>query len=360
MKKMKAVVYHEKDQFNLIDVPKPTILKPTDAIVRMTTLTICGTDLHITQGHVPAVKRGTILGHEGVGVVEEVGVAVSNFKPGDKVIISCVTSCGKCEFCHRALFAHCKEGGWILGHKIDGTQAEFVRVPHADTSLYHLPPGLEEEKAIMLSDILPTGYEIGVLYGKVKPGQTVAIVGAGPIGTAALMTAQFYSPSKIIMMDLDDKRLDKAMALFGATHTINSRDPQAAIAKVMEITEGKGVDVAIEAVGFPQTFDLCQNIIGIAGHVSVVGVHAKPAPINFDKLWIKNITLSTGLVSTFSIPDLLKEVVANKLEADKLSNQEHRGFKLSEVCEQAYPVFINAARHNALKVIIKNDITQAV
>ncbi|RAX52081.1 alcohol dehydrogenase [Helicobacter sp. 16-1353] len=357
---MKAVVYHGKaNDYTLDTIDKPKILKDTDAIVKITTTTICGTDLHISHGHVDYMTEDIVLGHEGVGIVEEVGSGVSNFKKGDRVIISCVTSCGKCEYCKRGLYAHCKDGGWILGHKINGTQAEYVRIPHADNSLYALPKGLPEEKAVMLSDILPTGYEIGVKYGKISPSQTVAIVGSGPIGIAALMTAQFYSPSKIIMVDLDDKRLDKAVKIFGATHKVNSKNQEEAIKKIFEITDGKGVDVALEAVGFPATFDLCQRIINPGGHVSVLGVHGKPVQFNLNELWIKNITLSTGLVCTFTIPELLQGVVDGKIKADSLSNKEHRSFKLSKICDKdnAWDVFSNAAKHDALKVIVTNDIS---
>jgi alcohol dehydrogenase len=262
---MKALVYHGPGQKSWDEKPRPTLIAATDAIVKITKTTICGTDLHILKGDVPEVTDGRILGHEGVGIIEETGSGVSNFKVGDHVLISCITSCGKCSYCKKGMYSHCEDGGWILGHMIDGTQAEYVRIPHADNSLYLVPAGADEEAIVMLSDILPTGFECGVLNGQVKPGDVIAIVGAGPIGLASLLTAQFYSPSEIIMIDMDDNRLDVAKT-FGATQTINFQNENA-IEKVMNLTQGKGVDVAMEAVGAPDSFELCQNIIGAGGYI---------------------------------------------------------------------------------------------
>src|SRR5579864_6917032 len=256
---MKALVYHGPGKKSLDERPLPELAAPGDAIVKMTRTTICGTDLHILKGDVPTCEPGRILGHEGVGIVQQVGSAVSSFKPGDRVLISCISSCGKCDYCRRGMYSHCTTGGWILGHKIDGTQAEYVRIPHADTSLYPVPAGADEEALVMLSDILPTGFECGVLNGKVAPGSTVAIVGAGPIGLAALLTAQFYSPAEIIMVDLDDNRLDVARR-FGATAAVNSGDGKA-VETIMAMTDKRGVDTAIEAVGVPATFELCEQIV---------------------------------------------------------------------------------------------------
>ncbi len=343
---MKALVYRGPGNKAWADKDKPAVLKPTDAVVRVTHTTICGTDLHILKGDVPEVPEGLTLGHEGVGVVEAVGSAVANFTPGDKVLISCVTSCGKCEYCKKQLYAHCTDGGWILGHTIDGTQAEYVRIPHADNSLYPVPDGADPEALVMLSDILPTGFEIGVLAGQVKPGDTVAVVGAGPIGMAVLLTAQFYSPSRVIMIDMDPERLEVSRQ-FGATDVIDARDGKA-IEKVMAMTGGKGVDVSVEAVGIPATFDTCQQIITPGGHIANVGVHGKPVSLALEKLWIRNITLTTGLVSTYSTPMLLQTVQAGKVQPQKLVT--HR-FRLDEI-EQAYEVFGNAAREKAMKVLM--------
>src|SRR5580693_7937013 len=246
---MKALVYRGPGNKVLEDHPKPGITASTDAIVRISKTTICGTDLHILNGDVPTCRPGRILGHEGVGIVDKVGSAVTAFKPGDRVLISCVSACGKCIYCRKQMFSHCTTGGWNLGNSIDGTQAEFVRTPHADTSLYPIPEGADEEALVMLSDILPTGFECGVLNGKVQPGSTVAIIGAGPVGLAALLTAQFFSPAQIIMIDLDDNRLEVATH-FGATASINSADGQA-VETVMKMTGKRGVDTAIEAVGIP-------------------------------------------------------------------------------------------------------------
>lgn len=345
---MKALVYNGQNGKELVEKPKPSLLKPTDAIIKITKTTICGTDLHILGGDVPAVTAGRTLGHEGVGIVEEVGSAVNNFKPGDRVLISCITSCGKCDNCKKSLYAHCVDGGWILGHLIDGTQAEYVRIPHADNSLYHIPEGVDEEALVMLSDILPTGFEIGVLSGQVKPGDTVAIVGGGPVGLAALLTAQFFSPAEIIMIDLDDNRLEVAKK-FGATKVVNSSDGKA-VEKVLELTDNKGVDVAIEAVGIPATFALCQEIISAGGHIANVGVHGKSVELHLEKLWIRNVTITTGLVSTNSTPMLLNTVKSGKLKPEQLVT--HR-FSFDQI-EQAYEVFKNAAKNKALKVIISN------
>ena len=263
---MRALVYRGPGKKALEDHPKPGITDPTDAIVRITRTTICGTDLHILKGDVPTCEPGRILGHEGVGIVEEIGPAVTAFKPGDHVLISCISACGKCEYCRKQMYSHCVVGGWILGNKIDGTQAEFVRTPFADTSLYPIPAGADEEALVMLSDILPTGFECGVLNGKVEPGSTVAIVGSGPIGLAALLTAQFFSPAEIIMIDLDDNRLEIAKR-FGATTTINSADGKA-VATVMKMTGERGVDTAIEAVGIPATFELCEKLVAPGGVIA--------------------------------------------------------------------------------------------
>jgi alcohol dehydrogenase len=346
---MKALTYLGPGEKDVMEKPKPKIEKETDAIVKITKTTICGTDLHILKGDVPTVEEGRILGHEGVGIIEEVGSAVKNFKKGDRVLISCITSCGRCENCKKGLYAHCEDGGWILGHLIDGTQAEYVRIPYADTSLYPIPEGVDEEALVMLSDILPTGFEIGVLNGKVQPGQTVAIIGAGPVGMAALLTAQFYSPAEVIMVDLDDNRLEVAKK-FGATQAVNSSDGKA-IEKIMELTDGKGVDVAMEAVGIRATFDICQEIVKPGGHIANIGVHGKSVEFHIEKLWIRNITLTTGLVNTTSTPMLLKTVESKKLKPEQLIT--HR-FAFSDIMK-AYEVFGNAAKEKALKVIISND-----
>jgi alcohol dehydrogenase len=344
---MKALVFNGPGQKELTDKPEPTIQQPSDAIVRVTRTTICGTDLHILKGDVPEVAVGTTLGHEGVGIVESVGDAVSNFKVGDPVLISCISSCGKCEFCRRQMYSHCTTGGWILGHLIDGTQAEKVRIPHADTSLYHIPPGSDEEALVMLSDILPTGFECGVLNGKVKPGDTVAIVGAGPVGLAALMTAQFYAPARLIMIDLDANRLAIAKK-FGATDVVNSSkgDP---VAEVMALTGNRGVDVSIEAVGIPATFAVCEAIVGAGGTIANVGVHGTKVDLHLERLWSHNITLTTGLVDTYTTPMLLSTVQSKKLEPAKLITHH---FSLNEIL-QAYETFGDATRTEALKVIIR-------
>ncbi len=346
---MKALVYHGPGKKSWEEKPKPTLLDPGDALVRIFKTTICGTDLHILKGDVPAVSDGRILGHEGVGIIEETGSGVANFKKGDHVLISCITSCGKCDYCKRGMYSHCEKGGWILGHLIDGTQAEYVRIPFADNSLYIIPEGSDEEALVMLSDILPTGFECGVLNGQVKPGDTVAIIGAGPVGLAALLTAQFYSPTEIIMIDIDDNRLNISKT-FGATKTINSGNTDA-VKTVMELTSNRGVDTAIEAVGVPATFELCQSIIAPGGRIANVGVHGKSVELHLETLWAKNITITTRLVDTVTTPMLLKTVQSKKLDPLKLIT--HR-FKLSQIID-AYETFQHADKEKALKVILTNE-----
>ena len=344
---MQALVYNGPGRKNVEDRPKPVIQAAGDAIVRITKTTICGTDLHILKGDVATCQPGTVLGHEGVGIVDEVGASVTSFKPGDRVLISCITACGRCEPCRKGMYSHCTTGGWILGNAIDGTQAEFVRIPHADTSLYPIPAGADEEALVMLSDILPTGFECGVLNGKVQPGSTVAIVGSGPIGLAALLTAQFYAPSQIIMIDLDDNRLAVGVR-FGATATVNSAAGDAA-QQVMALTDGLGVDTAIEAVGIPATFELCQEIVAAGGTIANVGVHGVKADLHLERLWSHNVTITTRLVDTVSIPMLLKTVQSKRIDARQLIT--HR-FQMREIL-QAYETFGKAADTKALKVIIE-------
>ena len=344
---MKALVYLGSNKKALQERPKPDLTAPTDAIVKVTRTTICGTDLHILKGDVPTCQPGRILGHEGVGIVDMVGAAVTEFKPGDRVLISCVSACGKCVNCRRQMYSHCTSGGWILGNSIDGTQADFVRIPHADMSLYPIPKGADEEAMVMLSDILPTGHECGVLNGKVQPGATVGIVGAGPIGLATLLTAQFYSPAEIIMIDLDDGRLEVSRKL-GATSTVNSADGKAAAA-VMKLTAQRGVDTAIEAVGIAATFELCQQIVAPGGHIANIGVHGKKVDLHLDALWDRNISITTRLVDTVSTPMLLKTMCSHRLNPKSLIT--HR-FKFDQILD-AYETFGNAAKTRALKVIIE-------
>ncbi|MBR0946296.1 zinc-dependent alcohol dehydrogenase family protein [Bradyrhizobium liaoningense] len=344
---MKALIFEGPGKKSLAQRPKPAIPESGDAIVRIVKTTICGTDLHILKGDVTTCQPGRILGHEGVGVVDQVGGGVTAFKAGDRVLISCISSCGKCDFCRRGMYSHCRTGGWILGNKIDGTQAEYVRTPHADTSLHHLPDGVDEEALVMLSDILPTGFECGVLNGKISPGSAVAIVGAGPVGLATLLTAQFYSPAEIIVIDVNDKRLAIARQ-FGATQTVNSADGKA-VEKVRALTGGEGVDAAVEAVGVPATFKLCTDIVAPGGVVANAGVHGVKVDLHLERLWSQNISITTRLVDTVSTPMLLKTVVSHRIEPKLLIT--HR-FKLDEIMD-AYDMFSRAAETGALKVIIE-------
>lgn len=349
---MKALVYHGPGSKAWEEVPDPVIVKPTDVIVRMDTTTICGTDLHILKGDVPAVTDGRILGHEGVGIVTEVGAAVTTVGVGDRVLISCISACGACSYCHAGLYAHClaDEGasgiGWIFGHLIDGTQAELVRVPFADNSVYRLPDSVADAAAVMLSDILPTGFEIGVRYGRVKPGDVVAVIGSGPVGLAAMMTAGLYGAARIIALDLDAGRLEKSKR-FGATDVVNSGDADW-VDQVMAMTDGMGVDVAIEAVGIPTTFTACTKIVRPGGSVANVGVHGAPVELALQDLWIQDISITTGLVSTSTTPMLLKLVAQHKLPAEEFATHS---FSFDQMME-AYDTFGRAADTNALKVVI--------
>lgn len=349
---MKALVYEGPGKKSWKEVPNPKIENPTDVIVKIDTTTICGTDLHILKGDVPAVTVGRILGHEGVGTISEVGSSVKSLKVGDRVIISCIKSCGHCINCKIGLYSHClgEEGvsgiGWIFGHLIDGTQAEFVRVPYAENSLYLLPAGVSDEQGVMLSDILPTGFEIGVQYGQVKPGDVVAVIGAGPVGLAAVATAGLYGAAKVISIDLDKNRLKQAKE-FGATDTVVSSDADWQ-KQVMAMTDGAGVDVAIEAVGIPQTFTMATEIVRPGGHVANVGVHGKPVELHLENLWIQNVTISMGLVNANTTPMLLKLVAAKQIKAEKLVTHK---FAFDKIID-AYDTFSRAAETKALKVLI--------
>jgi alcohol dehydrogenase len=344
---MKALVYQEPGKKGLEERPVPAVKDPTDAVVKISKTTICGTDLHILKGDVPTCAPGRILGHEGVGVVERVGPGVTVFRPGHRVLISCISACGRCEYCRRGMYSHCTTGGWILGNTIDGTQAEYVRIPHADTSLYPIPDGVDEEALVMLSDILPTGFECGVLNGKVQPGSTIAIVGAGPIGLAALLTAQFYAPAEIVMVDPDENRLRVAKQ-FGATAAVGTVDGEA-VKAVMKLTAGRGVDTAIEAVGVPASFITCEDIIAPGGTIANVGVHGVKVDLHLERLWDRNITITTRLVDTVTTPMLLKTVEARKIDPKRLIT--HR-FTLDRILD-AYDTFARAASTQALKVLIE-------
>ena len=349
---MKALVYEGPGKKSWTDVPDPKIENPTDVIVRIDTTTICGTDLHILKGDVPTVEPGRILGHEGVGTITEVGSAVTQLAVGDQVIISCIKSCGHCRFCQQGLYSHClgEEGasgiGWVFGHLIDGTQAEYVRVPYAETSLHKLPEGVTPHQGAMLSDILPTGFEIGVRYGEVKPGDVVAVIGAGPVGLAVISTAGLYGAARIIAVDIDANRVEQAKG-FGATDGVNSGDPDWKD-QIMAMTDGFGVDVAVEAVGVPQTFQMCTEIVRPGGHVANVGVHGTSVDLELQRLWIQNVAITTGLVNTNTTPMLLKLVASGKLDVDHFVTHH---FKLDQMMD-AYDTFGRAADTKALKVVI--------
>ena len=349
---MKALVYKGPGQKSWEEVPDPVIQQPTDVVVKMAATTICGTDLHILKGDVPEVAVGRVLGHEGIGVITEVGGGVTRLAVGDRVILSCVSSCGHCSYCRQGLYGHCldPEGlagiGWIFGYMIDGTQAEYVRVPFAENSVYKVPDGMTDAEGILLSDILPTGFEIGVQYGKVQPGDVVAIIGSGPVGLAAVMTARLYGPAKVIAIDLDHARLKRA-GDFGATEVVNSGAPDWKD-QVLALTDGLGVDVAIEAVGLPDTFTMATEIVRPGGSVANIGVHGTSVELKLNELWIKNIDISMGLVNTNTLGMLLKLVAEHQLPVDKFVTHE---FDFDHMIE-AYEVFGHAALNDALKVLI--------
>jgi alcohol dehydrogenase len=344
---MRALVYHGPGQKAWEEVPDPSLDADTDAIVRVDAVTICGTDLHILKGDVPAVTDGRVLGHEAVGTVEQVGAAVKNVKVGDKVLVSCISACGACRYCREGSYGQCTGGGgWILGHKVDGTQATHVRVPFADTSTYAAPAGVTDEELLMLADIVPTGYEVGVLNGAVQPGDVVAVVGAGPIGLSAMMGARLFSPAHVVAIDLADSRLEAAKQ-FGADVTVNNgrEDPLAAIA---DLTGGLGADVAMEAVGVPATFELATQLIRPGGRVANIGVHGEPATLHLEELWIRNVTIRTGLVDTYSTPTLLRLISSHQVNAARFVTHH---FALDDMIE-AYDVFSRAADTGALKVVL--------
>jgi alcohol dehydrogenase len=344
---MKALVYQGPGSKSWKEVPDPTLQADTDAIVRVDVTTICGTDLHILKGDTPEVTAGRILGHEAVGIVEQIGTGVKNVKVGDRVLVSCISACGVCQYCRDGRYGQCLGGGgWILGHLIDGTQAELVRVPFADTSTYPVPPGVSDEEILMVADILPTAYEVGVLNGHVQPGDTVAVVGAGPIGLSAITGARLFSPSSIIAIDLADARLDAAKR-FGADQTFNNTAADA-VAFVQSLTDGLGVDVAIEAVGVPATFELCAKLVRPGGRVANIGVHGKPATLHLESLWTRDVTITTGLVDTYSTPMLLKLVASHQVNVTDFATHH---FALADI-EAAYDTYARAGQTGAIKVVL--------
>ena len=351
---MKGFVFHGPGQSSWEDVPDPAIKDPTDAIVRVDAVTICGTDLHILKGDVPDVRPGTVLGHEAVGEIVETGSDVHTVRPGDRVLVSCITACGRCRFCREGTYGQCLGGGgWILGHLIDGTQAEYVRVPYADLSVHPLPSTVDSDDAVLLADIFPTAYEVGVLNGCVRPGDTIAVVGAGPIGLAAIATAQLYAPQRIIAVDLAAARLDAARQLGADAVATVGENPEQLVA---DLTDGLGADVVIEAVGVPESFEMCTRMVRPGGHVANVGVHGKPATLHLEDLWIKNVTITTGLVDTHSTPTLLRMAAAGRLPTSSLVTHT---FPLDRM-EEAYDVFARAADTGALKVVLGGQRHDAV
>lgn len=327
------------------ELPDPVIDTDRDAIVRVDTVTLCGTDLHILRGDVPEVEVGRVLGHEAVGTVMEVGRAV-DLKVGDRVLVSCISGCGRCRFCRQGGYGQCRSGGgWVLGHTIDGVQAELVRVPFADLSCHRLPAQISDETAVLCADILPTAYEVGIRNGRVGPGDVVAVVGAGPIGLAAVLTAKLYSPGAIVVIDPVLRRLELAKHL-GADVTVGGdADPREV---VDELTDGLGADVVIEAVGTPDAFGTCCTLVRPGGHLANIGVHGAPVTLPLQDLWSCNVTITTGLVDTDTTPLLLRLLASGQLDPTPMITHH---FRLDEM-EEAYRVF-GDRDSGALKVICR-------
>lgn len=344
---MKALVYDGPGEIRWTEKPDPTIQQDTDIIMKVTTTTICGSDTHILKGGVPDTPLGTILGHEGVGVVEAVGPAVRNVVPGDRVLATCVTACGYCRFCTAGQYGQCLNGGWALGHLIDGVQAEYARIPFAQNSTYRIPDSLSDEQVVFLTDILSTGFEIGVLAGQVSPGDTVVIVGAGPVGLSAVLTGRLFSPSNLVVVDLLESRRAKALEL-GATHAVH---PDDAHALIDELTGGLGADVTIEAAGFPAPFELAADLVRSGGRIANIGVHEVPVTLHLEKLWAKQVTITTGIPSTLKIPQLMRAIETGTLDPTVLIS--HR-MPLSETVH-GYETFKNAAETGALKVVLTHE-----
>ncbi|MFE5818552.1 zinc-dependent alcohol dehydrogenase family protein [Streptomyces sp. NPDC056479] len=346
---MKGYVFHGAGESAWEEVPDPAIKEPTDAVVRVGAVTICGTDLHILKGDVPEVRPGTVLGHEAVGEIVEVGSDVRTVRPGDRVLVSCITACGRCDYCRRGTYGQCRGGGgWILGHLIDGTQAEYVRVPYADLSVHPLPGAMDSADAVLLADIFPTSYEVGVLNGRVRPGDTVVVVGAGPIGLAAVATARLFSPERIVAVDLVPDRLEAARHLGADAVAEAGETPEELVA---DLTDGLGADVVVEAVGVPESFELCTRMVRPGGHLANVGVHGAPATLHLEDLWIRNITITTGLVDTYSTPTLLRMTAAGRLPTSQLVTHT---FPMDRM-QEAYDVFAHAADTGALKVVLGGE-----
>ncbi|MCC8454030.1 alcohol dehydrogenase catalytic domain-containing protein [Streptomyces rochei] len=343
---MRAYVFHGPGEAAWEETADPVLSDTTDAIVRVDAVTVCGTDLHILKGDVPEVRPGTVLGHEAVGEVVETGRDVRSVRPGDRVLISCISACGRCRYCREAMYGQCRGGGgWVLGHLIDGTQAEYVRVPHADFSVHPLPANVTDQDAVLLADIFPTGYEVGVLNGRVRPGDTVVVVGAGPVGLAAIATARLLAPERIVAVDVATARLDAARKAGADAVAAAQESPEQLVA---DLTEGLGADVAIEAAGVPETFEMCTRMVRPGGRVANVGVHGKPVTLHLEDLWIKNVTITTGLVDTHSTPTLLRMAAAGRLPAAGLVTHT---FPLDRM-QEAYDVFARAADTGALKVVL--------
>lgn len=343
---MKALVFHGPGRTSWQEVPDPSVKDAGDAIVRTDAVSICGTDLHIVKGDVPEVSPGRVLGHEAVGTVAETGGDVRGVRPGDRVLISCIAACGRCGFCRAGHYGQCRGGGgWVLGHTIDGTQAEYVRVPFADLSVHPLPSTLSDHDAVLLADIFPTAYEVGVLNGNVRPGDTVVVVGAGPIGLAVIATAQLYSPGRIIAVDRAEPRLGAAREL-GADATVSAEEePEHMVA---DLTAGLGADVVVEAVGVPEAFEMCTRMVRPGGRVANIGVHGEPSVLHLEDLWSKDITITTGLVDTRSTPMLMRLMAAGRLAGTKMITHN---FDLDQM-EEAYDVFSRAGYTGALKVVL--------
>jgi alcohol dehydrogenase len=340
---MKALVYQGNGDRSWTTMPDPTIADDQDIVIRVDAVTICGTDLHILGGDVPEVKPGRVLGHEAVGTVVAAGRA-SGRLVGDRVLASCISGCGRCPACRFGHYGQCRNGGgWILGHLIDGVQAEFARIPFADLSTYVLPDTISDQAAVLFADIVPTAYEVGVRNGQVEPGSVVAVVGAGPIGWSAMLCARLYSPAHIVAIDPAPARREMALRLADTVV-----EPDQAEATMRRLGDGLGADVVIEAVGRPEAFELCTRLARPGGRVANVGVHGEAATLHLEDLWIRDVTITTGLVDGWSTSQLLAMYSEGLLDPSDLLT--HR-FDLTAMVE-AYDVFADPASSGAMKVVL--------
>jgi threonine dehydrogenase-like Zn-dependent dehydrogenase len=345
---MKAVSFVEVGRLEMRDVPRPTIQAPTDVVLKITTTAICGSDLHVLEGRIPGMMEGGILGHEFIGIVDEAGPEVKNFKPGDRALASFLVPCGKCWFCDRRQFGQCQEaqifGYGVFTGDLAGGQTEYVRVPNADLALHHINPKLSDEQALFAGDILATGFHVADIAG-IKEGDSVAVVGCGPVGLMAIQAAQTFKPGKIFAIDSVDQRLELASG-FGA-EPIDMRHRNAVVA-CQDMTEGRGVDVVLECVGATAALVPTFDMVRPGGTVSVIGVHSEQMPeMPLQLMFLKAINLRFGgTANVVGRWDMVLEHIENG-DMHPESIISHR-MKLDQAIE-GYELFRS---HEAMKVVL--------